>query len=146
MMFHDNDNYNQQKTEDMEDKKTQNIRKWLESIMPEAIKTLVASLTEKKLQKMKKREGHIKIVFIDLKEHQTPISGIKFYVTVLDGKLMFAILPVIIHTAEDYTPEIAFGFDFDFSEFANCITDDEYIHILVHNVMRQYRKATKNLQ
>ena len=131
---------------DMEDKKTQNIRKWLESIMPEAVRTLVATLTDKKLQKMKEREGHIKIVFIDLKEHQTPISGIKFYVSVLDGNLMFAILPVIIHTAEDYTPEIAFGLDFDFSEFANAITDDECIHILVENAMRQYRKATKNLQ
>ena len=139
-------NTTNKKAEYMEDKKTQKIRKWLKGIMPEAVKTLVASLTEKKLQKMKEREGHIKIVFIDLKEHQTPISGIKFYVSVLDGKLMFAILPIIIHTAEDYTPEIAFGFDFDFSEFANCITDDEYIHILVENVMRQYRKATKNLQ
>ncbi len=145
-MFHDNDDYNQQKTEDMEDKKTQNIRKWLESIMPEAVKTLVASLTEKKLQKMKKREGHIKIVFIDLKEHKTPISGIKFYVTVLDGELMFAIFPVIMHTAEDYTPEIAFGLNIDFSELANGIIDDDCIYILVHNVMRQYRKATKNLQ
>ena len=46
-------NATNKKTEDMEDKKTQNIRKWLESIMPEAVRTLVATLTDKKLQKMK---------------------------------------------------------------------------------------------
>lgn len=141
-----NKNKEKNKTEYMEDKKTKKLRKWLKSIMPGVVRTLAANLTEKKLQRLKKREGHFTIVFVDLKEHQTPISGIKFYAVVLDGVLMFAILPVITHTAEDYIPEIAFGLNFDFSEFANGNTDDEFIDFLVENVMRQYRIATRNLQ
>ena len=129
----------------MEDKRMNDIKKWLEYIMPSAVETLVANLTGKDLSILRENRGISKFVCADMNDYHTPITAISFCVWAENKGVRLTASPIIADAEEHYIPGTESGMLLDYSTFATDIINDEHIQLLVNSVTELYKGAVEDL-
>ena len=123
----------------MEDRMTNAVKRWLETIMPAVVDTLVAGLSEDVLRDMGKEQGIHGPITVGLEEFNAPVTAVRFYVSVVDDSMVLATDATVRGVSEDSMPELEFDMAFPIADFAERIADEGQVRKLVSRVLEIYK-------
>ena len=114
------------------------LEKWLNAVFPLVTDALVDILTPETLTEMSNEQGvHVPIV-IGLEEFRAPITGLNFYVMVVEETMMFA---TTIRTKEnDSCGDISFDMVFTTTAFPDEINQEENQNMIKDRILKLFEQ------
>lgn len=122
----------------MEKELTEALGKWLEAVTPLVVETLTEILTPKNLSEMGNEEGVHGPLVINLEQFRAPITGVNFYVMVVEDTMMLA---TTIRTKEEESlGDICFDMVFTTSAFPEDIKKEENVKTIKDRILELYEQ------
>ena len=122
----------------MEKELTEALGKWLEAVTPLVVETLTEILTPKNLSDMGNEEGVHGPLVINLEQFRAPITGVNFYVMVVEDTMMLA---TTIRTKEEESlGDICFDMVFTTSAFPEDIKKEENVKTIKDRILELYEQ------
>lgn len=122
----------------MEKELTEALGKWLEAVTPLVVETLTEILTPENLSEMGNEEGVHGLLVINMEQFRAPITGVNFYVMVVEDTMMLA---TTIRTKEEESlGDICFDMVFSTSAFPENIKKEENVKTIKDRILELYKQ------
>lgn len=122
----------------MEKELTEALGKWLEAVTPLVVETLTEILTHENLSEMGNEEGVHGPLVINMEQFRAPITGVNFYVMVVEDTMMLA---TTIRTKEEESlGDICFDMVFSTSAFPEDIKKEENVKTIKDRILELYKQ------
>lgn len=121
----------------MEKELTEALGKWLEAVTPLVVETLTEILTPENLLEMGNEEGVHGPLVINMEQFRAPITGVNFYVMVVEDTMMLA---TTIRTKEESLGDICFDMVFSTSAFPEDIKKEENVKTIKDRILELYKQ------
>ena len=122
----------------MEKELTEALGKWLEAVTPLVAETLTEILTPENLSEMGNEEGVHGPLVINMEQFRAPITGVNFYVMVVEDTMMLA---TTIRTKEEESlGDICFDMVFSTSAFPEDIKKEENVKTIKDRILELYKQ------
>lgn len=122
----------------MEKELTEALGKWLEAVTPLVVETLTEILTPENLLEMGNEEGVHGPLVINMEQFRAPITGVNFYVMVVEDTMMLA---TTIRTKEEESlGDICFDMVFSTSAFPEDIKKEENVKTIKDRILELYKQ------
>lgn len=123
----------------MEKELTEALGKWLGAVTPLVVETLTEILTPENLSEMRKEEGVHGPLVINMEQFRAPITGVNFYVVVVEDTMMLA---TTIRTKEEESlGDICFDMVFTTSAFPEDIKKEENVKAIKDRILELYEQS-----
>ena len=123
----------------MEKELTEALGKWLEAVTPLVVETLTEILTPENLSEMRNEEGVHGPLVINMEQFRAPITGVNFYVVVVEDTMMLA---TTIRTKEEESlGDICFDMVFSTSAFPEDIKKEENVKAIKDRILELYEQS-----
>lgn len=122
----------------MEKELTEALGKWLEAVTPLVAETLTEILTPETLSEMENEEGVHGPLVINMEQFRAPITGVNFYVMVVEETMMLA---TTIRTKENESlGDICFDMVFATSAFPEDIKKQESLKTIKDRILELFEQ------
>ena len=122
----------------MEKELTEALGKWLEAVTPLVVETLTEILTPENLSEMGNEEGVHDPLVINMEQFRAPITGVNFYVMVVEDTMMLA---TTIRTKEEESlGDICFDMVFSTLAFPEDIKKEENVKTIKDRILELYKQ------
>lgn len=123
----------------MEKELTEALGKWLGAVTPLVVETLTEILTPENLSEMRKEEGVHGPLVINMEQFRAPITGVNFYVVVVEDTMMLA---TTIRTKEEESlGDICFDMVCTTSAFPEDIKKEENVKAIKDRILELYEQS-----
>lgn len=122
----------------MEKGLTEVMGKWLEAVTPLVVETLVEILTPETLSEIGNEEGVHGPFVINMEQFRAPITGVNFYVMVVEDTMMLA---TTIRTKEkESLGDTCFDMVFTTSAFPEDIKNEENVKTMKDRILELFEQ------